>query len=152
MSSFGNTTQHIMVNSQAVPNTFPLTSSATLQVAFSSELLLLLGHTHMYCSLVTPTCIAPWSHPHVFSNGTLSSAGLCCCPSVSTAPHLNSLLSFAAMFCSTPDIYGLNSGRSVLCGISCRKTLDECLCYRPSSTVSAAKPFPSPKVAHQAAA
>lgn len=33
MSSFGEGTQHIMVNSQAVPHTFPLTSSATLQVS-----------------------------------------------------------------------------------------------------------------------
>ena len=61
MSSFGDTTQHIMVNSQAVPNTFPLTSSATLQVAFQSEPLLLLGQTHMY-SLTEPcpllACVA----------------------------------------------------------------------------------------------
>lgn len=33
VSSFGASTQHIMVNSQAVPNSFPLTSSATLQVS-----------------------------------------------------------------------------------------------------------------------
>ena len=43
-----------MVNSQAVPNTLPLTSSATLQVAFQSEPLLLLGHTNMYS--VTEAC------------------------------------------------------------------------------------------------
>lgn len=40
MSSFGEATEHIMVNSQAVPHTFPLTSSATLQVSPHLQMLL----------------------------------------------------------------------------------------------------------------